>query len=162
MKQRAALVAIVLAVMALRGVSAQAWADFATVSMTNPTTPKLSVSRLCYTDGTDLACDGAAGLLTTSGTLQISNVSATNAVTAPAGGFGNLAAGNVSATGNVSAVKFIGDGSGLTGISAGASGDRITCGTASVIANSTGGYVSLTTGAVTWAISAAAPPTCRI
>jgi hypothetical protein len=126
------LLIVVVLLAALSGAVAQNWADFATVSMTNATTPKLTANRLCYTDGTDMVCDGAAGLLLTSGTLQITNISATN----------------VSATGNVSALKFIGDGSSLTGIST--QGDRITSGTATVIANSTGGYISLTTGATTW------------
>jgi hypothetical protein len=99
---------------------AQIWADFATVSMTDPTHPKLVNKNLCYTDGTDIACDGAAGLLTTSGTFSITNISATN-----------LTVGGVAITGS-------------------SSGDRITSGTASVIANTSGGYISLTTGATTW------------
>jgi hypothetical protein len=45
--------------------------------MTDPNTQKLTANRLCYTDGRDLACDGAAGLLLTSGTLSITNISAT-------------------------------------------------------------------------------------
>lgn len=38
----------------------------------------LPANRLCYTDGVDIACDGAAGLLSTSGTFVITNISATN------------------------------------------------------------------------------------
>ncbi|KAA0070459.1 hypothetical protein CIW50_26785 [Tardiphaga sp. P9-11] len=53
---------------------AQDWSDFATVSMTNPSTPKLTANRLCYTDGRDLLCDGAAGLLVTSGTIAITGI----------------------------------------------------------------------------------------
>ena len=109
---------------------AQNWADFAAVSMTHATTPKLSANRLCYTDGTDMLCDGAAGLLITSGTLQINSISTTN----------------VSATGNVWAVKFIGDGSGLTGISA--QGDRITSGTTSMVAQTASNIISITTNGV--------------
>ncbi|GAB9155388.1 hypothetical protein BDS110ZK25_53470 [Bradyrhizobium diazoefficiens] len=109
---------------------AQTWADFATVSMTNPTTPKLTANRLCYTDGVDIACDGAAGLLTTSGTLSINTVSATNI-------YGSTASLTTLYVGGVAVIG-------------GASGDRITSGTASAIANMTGGYISLTTGATTW------------
>ncbi|WP_445490594.1 hypothetical protein [Rhodopseudomonas sp. RCAM05734] len=104
---------------------AQDWSDFATVSMTNPTTPKLTANRLCYTDGRDLLCDSAAGLLVTSGTIAITGISATNISTT------NLTVNGVAITGN-------------------ASGDRITSGTASAIANGSSGYISLTTGATTW------------
>lgn len=112
------LVGIVLPLAAHAG--GDDWADFATVSMTNPTTPKLTANRLCYTDGRDIACDGAAGLLVTSGTLAIPNISATA-----------LTVNGVPITGN-------------------ASGDRITSGTAGLFANMIGGYISLTTGATTW------------
>ncbi len=61
--------------------------DFATMS---PTAPSVA-NRLCYTDGTDLACDGAAGLVMTSGTLQISGISAT----------GRVSASNLYSSGNV-------------------------------------------------------------
>ncbi|MFZ2587783.1 MAG: tail fiber domain-containing protein [Alphaproteobacteria bacterium] len=56
-------------------------------------------------------------------------------------------AGDVSITGNVSAVQFIGDGSGLTGLGV---GDRITSSSLSVVANQTTNYVSLTTAGSTW------------
>ena len=56
-------------------------------------------------------------------------------------------AGDVSVTGNLSANKFIGDGSLLTGIG---QGDRITSGTLAVVANSETSYVSLSTAATTW------------
>lgn len=52
-------------------------------------------------------------------------------------------AGDVSITGNVSAAKFIGDGSGITGVTA-SSADRITSGTTSFIVISDTGYISLT------------------
>ena len=55
-------------------------------------------------------------------------------------------AGDVSITGNVSANKFIGDGSGLTGVTA-SSADRITSGTTSFVVISNTGYISLTQGA---------------
>lgn len=65
-------------------------------------------------------------------------------------------AGDVSITGNVSANKFIGDGSLLTGLTA--SGDRITSGTLSMTAISNTGYISLTTAPsnVAWGYFSAA------
>lgn len=57
--------------------SADDWTDYATVSMTDPNTQKLTANRICYTDGRDIACDGAAGLFLTSGTLAIPTISAT-------------------------------------------------------------------------------------
>ncbi len=52
-------------------------------------------------------------------------------------------AGDVSVTGNLSAAKFIGDGSALTGLAT--STDRITSGTSSVIVNSATSAISFTT-----------------
>ena len=71
--------------------NANDWADYATVSMTDPLTPKLAANRLCYSDGRDLLCDGAAGLLTTSGTIQVPSLVA-----------GSIGTGNIAASGNVS------------------------------------------------------------
>lgn len=51
-------------------------------------------------------------------------------------------AGHVSITGNVSANKFIGDGSGLSNLNV--QGDRISSATHAVIVNENTGYVSLT------------------
>jgi len=51
-------------------------------------------------------------------------------------------------SGTVSATRFVGDGSGLTGIVGASSGDTITSGTTRVTANTTG-YVSFTTGGTT-------------
>ncbi|WP_275200258.1 tail fiber domain-containing protein [Bradyrhizobium sp. CSA207] len=51
-------------------------------------------------------------------------------------------------SGTVSATRFVGDGSGLTGISGASSGDNIASGTTKVTANTTG-YVSFTTGGTT-------------
>jgi hypothetical protein len=109
---------------------AQNFVDFATMSPTAPVVPQ----RLCYTDGVDVACDGAAGQVTTSGTLQIPNLSA-NAIGVV----------NVSATGNIQANQFIGDGSGLSGVVA-SSADRITSGTTNFVVVSNTGYISLTQG----------------
>ena len=55
-------------------------------------------------------------------------------------------AGDVSITGNVSAAKFLGDGSGLTGVVA-SSGDRITSGTTLMLVDGATGFVSLTQNA---------------
>jgi hypothetical protein len=57
-------------------------------------------------------------------------------------------AGHVSITGNVSANKFVGDGSGLTNLNV--HGDRIVSDTHAAIVNQNTGYVSLTTGGGTW------------
>lgn len=57
-------------------------------------------------------------------------------------------AGHVSITGNVSANRFIGDGSGLTNLSV--SGDRIVSDTHAVIVHEGTGYVSLTSAGTTW------------
>lgn len=53
----------------------------------------------------------------------------------------------VAVDGTVSATNFVGNGSGLTNLSA---GDRITSGTASITANSATSIISLTTGNTTW------------
>jgi len=57
-------------------------------------------------------------------------------------------AGHVSITGNVSANRFIGDGSGLTNLNV--QGDRMVSGTHAAVINESTGYVSLTTGGGTW------------
>lgn len=124
--------------------------DLATISMTNPNTPKVINKGVCYSDGRDLACDGAAGVFVTSGTLGLTGISVTT-VTATTLSAYALAAGNVSATGNISANKFIGDGSLLTGVSGGGGGGAtnvIASGTTSVTTNSNG-YISLSTGGTT-------------
>mgnify|MGYP002619999911 CR=1 FL=1 len=56
--------------------------------------------------------------------------------------------GHVSITGNVSANKFVGDGSGLTNLNV--QGDRITSGSHAVVANENTGSISMTTGGSTW------------
>lgn len=57
-------------------------------------------------------------------------------------------AGHVSITGNVSANKFIGDGSGLTNLNV--QGDRIISNTHAAVVNENSGYISLTTSGGTW------------
>lgn len=90
------------------------WASFATVS----DTIGVANGRTCV-GGTlgDIGCPSYAPSLTT--------------------------AGDMSVTGNLSASKFIGDGSSLTGIAT-ASSDRIVSGSTSMLAVSSTGYVSLT------------------
>jgi hypothetical protein len=80
---------------------AQDWGSVATIS----TTMGVSGSRLCLGEGPrgDIGCPAYAPSVTT--------------------------AGDVSVSGNLSANKFIGNGSGLTGVTA-ASADRITSGNA--------------------------------
>lgn len=128
--RRCIRLAILLMVVAASHPLAQDWSDFATVSMTNATTPKLAANRLCYTDGRDMLCDAAAGLLTTSGTLSINTISATNI-------YGNTA----------SLTALYVAGVAVTG--AGSSGDRVVSGTTSMVANSSTSIISITTAGVT-------------
>ena len=111
--------AIGLMAAAAWSVEAQNWSPLATIS----TTIGVSASRICVGEGTrgDVGCPSYAPSLTT--------------------------AGDVSVTGNLSANSFIGDGSGLTGVTA-SSGDRIVSGTTSMLAVSNTGYVSLTQAGV--------------
>ncbi|MCP5405405.1 MAG: tail fiber domain-containing protein [Pseudomonadaceae bacterium] len=84
-------------------VSAQDWGGLATIS----STMGVNANRLCIGEGlrtTDIGCPTYAPTVGSDGLLTVSNVSAT---------------GGISVTGNVSANKFIGDGSGLTGVTAG-------------------------------------------
>lgn len=94
---RVALVVLTMAFMPC--VSHAVWADYATISMTDVITPKLEANRVCYTDGNDIACDGRAGFFPTSGTLAVTNVSATTAVVTSLGVGSINASGTVSATG---------------------------------------------------------------
>ncbi|MCB0189646.1 MAG: hypothetical protein KDE31_35490 [Caldilineaceae bacterium] len=95
---------------------AQQWSGLAQISSTMGN----NFGRLCVGDkNTDLGCPTYAPSLTT--------------------------AGHVSVTGNLSAAKFIGDGSGLTNLSV--QGDRIISASANVVAGN-GGTVSFTTGGV--------------
>lgn len=102
-------------------VGAQNWSDFVFVSMTDPLTPKLVSNSICYTDSKDIACDGAAGRFTTSGSVVFTNISATA-----------LTVNGVEVNGST------------------ALGDRLTSGSSVVTLNSATGIVSLTTGATTW------------
>lgn len=108
------------------------WLNLATISMTDPVTPKLSNRHVCYTDGRDIRCDSPSLYVTTGGLVGINTTNPTT---------------QLEVNGTVSATSFVGDGSGLTNLSV--SGDRIVSGTLAAIANS-GGYVSLTTGGMTW------------
>lgn len=105
--------AVVLPVQAQIAVT-ETWDDFAVVS----STMGANQSRLCAgADRGDLGCPTYAPSLTT--------------------------AGDVSVTGNLSANRFIGDGSGLTGLST--LTDRITSGTNSIYANTGMNTISFTT-----------------
>lgn len=110
--------------------SAADWVDYATVSMTDPVTPKLTNRHLCFTDGTDVLCESPSPYLTSGGLLGIGT---TNPQTA------------LEVSGTVSATAFVGDGSGLTNLSA--SGDRITSGTSHVIVSDSAGVTIRTNGA---------------
>jgi len=111
----------------------QDWGNFTTIS----NTLGVNANRICVGEGiraTDIGCPTYAPSVSPAGLLTATNVSVT---------------GGVSVTGNVSANKFIGDGTGLTGVVA-ASGDRITSGSLAVIANSETSYVSLSTAGTVW------------
>jgi len=133
------LKSLLWAVAATAGVMTSAlandWSNLATISMTDPVTPKLANRYICYTDGRDIRCDSPSLYVSTGGLVGI-NTSNPNA--------------ELDVYGTVSATNFVGDGSGLTGIST--QGDRITSGTApiGVIVNSATSYISLTNGATTW------------
>lgn len=148
--------AALLALAAAWGSVAQAdWGNLATISMTDAVTPKLTNRHLCFTDGRDIACN-ANLYLSTGGLLGI-NTSNPNA--------------QVDVYGTVSATNFVGDGSGLTGVVAGAT-DRIVSGTNAatrMVAISSTGYISITqaganagwfspyTGLVTLGVSSTGP-----
>ena len=55
--------------------SADDWVNLSTVSMTNATTPKLTSRYVCYTDGTDIACNGPSLYVTTGGLVGVSTSS---------------------------------------------------------------------------------------
>lgn len=112
---------------AVPSVFAADWVDYATVSMTDPITPKLTNRQLCFTDGTDILCESPSPYLSSGGLLGIGT---TNPQTA------------LEVSGTVSATAFVGDGSGLTNLAV--SGDRIISGTTNIIAN-TNGAISFTT-----------------
>lgn len=102
--------------MAAAPARADDWGALATIS----STLGANAGRLCMAEGSrgDIGCPTYAPSLTT--------------------------AGHVSVTGNLSASKFFGDGSGLTGVG---SGDRIVSTSANVVVGN-GGTVSFTTGGV--------------
>lgn len=117
------LLLLVAIMLALTGhASAQMFVDYATVS---PTTTLLG-NRLCYSDSRDIACDGAAGLLLTSGTLQLTAVSATN-ISGTTATLTSVGAGNITASGyvraaNISASSAIQIGSNALACASGTSG----------------------------------------
>jgi len=99
--------------------------------------------------------------LTVNGTATFTTVTATNvysgSVSGTAGTFGSIGVGSLTASGVVSAATINGGTASLTTLTVGgvaitgsSSGDRITSGTATMLANSASGYISLTTGATTW------------
>jgi hypothetical protein len=145
-----------LLAMLVAGAFAQDWSNLATVSMTNATTPKLTSRYVCYTDGRDIRCDNPSLYVSTGGLIGI-NTNNPNA--------------QLDVYGTVSATNFVGDGSGLTGVTAGAT-DRIVSGSTGgtrMVAISQTGYISVsqagantawldpTRGLVTLGVSATGP-----
>ena len=131
MKRTAVLLALAL-VVGSAVAWAQDWGNFALIS----NTLGVNANRICIGEGvrpTDIGCPVYTPTIDALGLMTVANVSVTGAV---------------SVTGNVSANKFIGDGSELTGVVA-VSGDRITSGTTQMVAISDTSYISITTGGVT-------------
>ncbi len=105
--------------------------DFATVSMIDPQTQKLTANGICWSDGTDILCDGTAGLASGGGTVADSLISGTTRVTANTTGYvsfttggtttgymdtaGNFILPGVSTTGSVSATSFYAGNIGASG-----------------------------------------------
>lgn len=108
-------IALAVAGVAASTSPAQDWGTMPTIS----STMGVQANRLCLGEASrgDIGCPSYAPSVTT--------------------------AGDVSITGSVSAAKFLGDGSALTGVTADAT-DRITSGTTSFIVISDTGYISLT------------------
>jgi len=102
---RALLGVAVMTVAAASPNAADDWMNLATVSMTDAVTPRLSNRYICYTDGKDIACNAPSLYLSTGGLVGI-NTTNPNA--------------QLDVYGTISATNFVGDGSGLTGITAGA------------------------------------------
>jgi len=122
--------------------AAQAANDWVNILAADPT-GGLVANRLCYsTNGRDISCDAAAPLITTSGTIFIGTISATN------GYFGN-----------VSATHLYGDGSGITGITAanisGLTADRIVSDSSAVIVSGTGEISFRNNGVISSYVNAA-------
>ncbi|WP_072387119.1 tail fiber domain-containing protein [Hyphomicrobium sp. CS1BSMeth3] len=123
------------------GASAADWANFATVSMTNPTTPKLANRAICYTDGRDIICDNDTTYITTGGLINAGALQTSSYVSA-----GSIhTSGTVMVSNTVYATQFVGDGSLLTGL--GGIPDRIVSGTTSVITYQNNS-ISLTTNSI--------------
>jgi hypothetical protein len=119
MKNYAYRVAVLVMIVSVNLAQAQDWGTMATIS----STMGINSNRLCMGEGSrgDIGCPTYAPSLTS--------------------------AGHVSVTGNLSAAKFIGDGSALTGLAT-SSPDTITSGTTSVQTTATG-LINLTTSGTT-------------
>jgi hypothetical protein len=57
--------------------AADDWLNLATVSMTNAITPKLTSRYVCYTDGTDIACNSPSLYVTTGGLVGMGTATPT-------------------------------------------------------------------------------------
>lgn len=66
--------------------AANDWVNFATVSMTNATTPKLTNGYGCYTDGKDVLCDSKTSAITfgTGGLIDMGGLTVAGSVSAAA------------------------------------------------------------------------------
>jgi len=112
--------------------AANNWVNLPAIS---PTT-SLSAGHLCYTDGRDLACNTVTPYITSGGLI----------------GIGIVPVVQLEVSGTISATHLVGDGSGITGITAanisGLANDRIISGSTSMVANSGTNVISITTSGV--------------
>lgn len=171
---RGATKAIAAACLASSAYAANDWVNFATVSMTNPTTPNLINGYGCRTDGKDILCDsnasavsfGTGGLIDYGGLTVLGGVSA-SAVSATyvsgsaiqvgtGGGLGCTAGLNGSLRySSASNTLEICTGSSWTGLASGTiTGSGVSGGSATAIAFWNGPnsltYESATTGGLYW------------
>ncbi|MCK1705028.1 hypothetical protein IVA86_27380 [Bradyrhizobium sp. 146] len=109
-----------ISLLAVPGVALAApgnWSDFVTVSMTNPTTPKLISNGICYSDGTDILCDGTGGLVSGAGSIATDTIiSGTTRVTANTTGYISFTTGGTTTGYMDTAGNFILPGVSTTGI----------------------------------------------
>jgi hypothetical protein len=115
------------------------WSDFATVSMTNPTTPKLTSNGICYSDGTDILCDGTGGLVSAAGSIATDTIiSGTTKVTANTTGYISFTTAGTTTGYMDTAGNFILPGVSATGPISGTNGyfsGTLTTGNTAVIGN---------------------------
>ncbi|UWU68196.1 hypothetical protein [Bradyrhizobium sp. NC92] len=87
------------------------------VSLTDPETPKLYSNAICWSDGTNILCDGTAGLASGGGTVADTITSGTTKVTANnTTGYVSFTTGGTTTGYMDTAGKFVVPGISTTGI----------------------------------------------